>query len=106
AIAAELSLVSGAFKASNTKKDGDDAGGTKEISIGARYSEIYSGPMHWFGYGLLSLKSYDSPKNGKAPSDSTGLSLVGGLRYYFYDFSEVVLPFASGHAGFLTDKTY
>ncbi len=102
--AAEVSVISGLYKSEDNKVAGNDAGGKSEISAGGRYSDQLDPKMFWFGQGLLTMRSYDAPSGGEAPSDSTSLSLGGGVRYYFTKLGESVSPFAYALGEYRSNK--
>lgn len=105
ASAAEVSLISGVYRSESDKVAGDDAGGQSEISAGGRFSDQMDSHMFWFGQGQLAMRSYDKGKADDGPSDSTSLSLGGGVRYYFTKLAETVSPFAYGLGEFRSNKT-
>lgn len=100
--ASEVSLVSGLYKSENNKSDGKKTYGHSVVEVGGRYSEPYMDNMHWFAQGMLSLNSYSGDN---APSNSTGVLLRGGMRFYFNQFSESFIPYMAGSAGYMTKKT-
>ena len=102
--AAEVSLISGLYQSEENKLDGDDAGGEQVISLGGRFGDDMDARMLWFGEGSLALRSYDAPKGGKAPSNSTSLSLGGGVRMYFDPFSESVAPYVLAQGSYRNEK--
>src|SRR5690349_3586029 len=85
ASAAEVSFVSGLYRSEKVKVDGNDAGKKSAIEVGGRFSDALDNDWHWFGQGLLTMRSYSG---SNAPSDSTSLSVGGGMRYYFSRFGE------------------
>lgn len=102
--AAELSLLSGLYQSEKSQYDGDDNGGKSTISAGGRFGEALDQHVHWFGQGVLTLRSYDAPKGGKAPASSTSLALGGGVRYYFGALSERLYPFVAALGEFRNEK--
>ena len=104
--ATEVSLLSGVYQSeSNTLAD-KDAGKKSTISVGGRVADQLGGSpqLCWFGQGNLTLKSYSKGDYPAAPSDSTGLRIGGGLRYYFGKLSENVSPFVYGLGEYRDDK--
>ena len=93
--AADIAMVSGLFKNESAKVDGTNAGGKTEISFGARYHEDMATNMAWFAHGGLSLKNYKGGKNTESPDNTTGVTMGGGVRWYFTPFSTAAVPFAS-----------
>ena len=102
--AADIAMVSGLFKNEEAKIDGTNAGGKTEISFGARYHEDMATSMAWFAHGGLSLKNYKGGKDTKAPDNTTGITMGGGVRWYFTPFSTAAVPFASGMGYYKNDK--
>lgn len=94
--AAEVSLVSGLYRSEEMQIADVDAGKKTIIDVGGRFSDQLDTNMFWFGQGMLTLKSYEKGDTGPAPSDSTSLSLGGGVRYYFAKLSESISPYGSG----------
>lgn len=102
--AADIAMVSGLFKNESAKVDGTNAGGKTEISVGGRYHEDMSTHMAWFGHGGLSIKSYKAGKGAEAPDNSTGITLGGGVRWYFNPFSAAAVPFAGAMGYYKNDR--
>ncbi len=104
-MAAEISLVSGLYRSSEEKVAGTNQGKETIINAGGRYSDELSAYLFWFGEGDLTLKSYTSGPGGNSPSNSTGLSAGGGVRYYFNKLSEAISPYAYGKGLFKNEKS-
>jgi hypothetical protein len=102
--AAELSFVSGLYRAEKDKVGGASAGKKSTIDVGGRFGDQLDQRWAWLAQGLLSLKSYGSGASGESPSDSTSLSAGGGLRYSFTKLGEAITPFALGLAEYRNDK--
>lgn len=102
AAAAEVSMVSGFYRSEATETTDPASGSTvsagkkSTIDIGGRFADQLDTHMFWFGQGMLTLKSYEKGDVGTAPSDTTSLSLGGGVRYYFGKLSESISPFVYG----------
>jgi hypothetical protein len=103
-MAAEVSLVSGLYRSSEEKVGGTNQGKETIINAGGRYSDELSTSLFWFGEGALTLKSYTAGPGGNSPSNSTGLTAGGGVRYYFNKLSEAISPFAYGKGLFKNEK--
>ncbi len=103
--AAEASLVSGLYRSSEEKIGGTNQGKETIINAGGRYSDELSTYLFWFGEGALTLKSYTSGPAGSSPSNSTGLSAGGGVRYYFNKLSEAISPYGYGKGLFKNEKS-
>ena len=103
--AGEVSLVSGLYKHDKTKVDGVNAGGSTTIEVGGRYGDKITRQQAWYTEVGILLKSYESGAGREAPDNFTGIKALGGIRYVFPDFSEKVLPYIAGAAGYQTDKT-
>lgn len=103
-LAAEASLVSGLYRSKEEKIGGQDQGKESVINAGGRYSDELGPRMFWFGEGALTLKSYTAGKSGDSPSNSTGLSAGGGIRYYFVKLAESISPYTYGKGVFKNEK--
>jgi hypothetical protein len=103
-MAAEVSLVSGLYRSSEEKVGGTNQGKETIINAGGRYADELSTYLFWFGEGALTLKSYTAGPGGNSPSNSTGLSAGGGVRYYFNKLSEAISPYAYGKGLFKNEK--
>ena len=102
--ASEVSAVSGLFRNEKIKVNGADAGSRQAIDLAARYADVLSDRMHWFGEVGIGMRSYSSGPGGTSPDDSTSIGLLGGVRYYFPGFATSVVPFLSGKAGYENQK--
>src|SRR5690606_19441048 len=100
----ELSVVSGLYKSEEHKVDGKENGESSEISIGARVADLPFEQIQYYGFGLLTLHSYDAPSNRKSPSNGTSIELAGGMRYFFPAWSEVITPYLAGQAKYRNSK--
>jgi hypothetical protein len=105
AIAADVSMVSGLYKKSESEFNGNDAGGISTIEVGGRYGDMIDGHLGWFGQALLAMRSYDAPSGVDEPSDSTSLSLGGGVRYIGKRWNESAIPFLWGMGAYRNEKT-
>jgi hypothetical protein len=94
--AAEISMVSGLYKSESDTAADTDVGKKQTIEVGLRFADPIDHGLYWFVQGDLQMKSYDKGDNSSAPSDSTGLALNGGLRYYFNKLGENISPYAEG----------
>ena len=52
----------------------------------------------------MAIKSWDAPSGSKAPSNATSFTLLGGLRQFFTEFSQTVIPFAALYGGYKNTK--
>ncbi len=104
-LAAEVSLVSGLYRSSEEKVGGTNQGKETIINAGGRYSDELSTYLFWFGEGALTLKSYTAGPGGNSPSNSTGLTAGGGVRYYFNKLSESISPYGYGKGLFKNEKS-
>ena len=104
-LAAEVSLVSGLYRSSEEKVGGINQGKETIINAGGRYSDELSTYLFWFGEGALTLKSYTTGPGGNSPSNSTGLTAGGGVRYYFNKLSEAISPYGYGKGLFKNEKS-
>ncbi len=104
--AAEISGVSGFFKSASSKTNGTSTGGASTFSLAARYSDLLEGSFHWFGQAGITLNNYSAASGAKAPSNSFGLALQGGVRLYFDPFSNRVIPYAAMRAGLVNQESY
>lgn len=102
--AAEVSLVSGLYRSKEDKVGGQDQGKETIINAGGRYADELGVRLFWFGEGDLTLKSYTAGSSGDSPSNSTGLSAGGGVRYYFDKLGETISPYAYGKGLFRNEK--
>jgi hypothetical protein len=102
---ADVTLISGVYKQEKTKINGSNAGGQSEISAGARYHEDLSTQVAWFGQAQLAFRDYRGADDRKAPDNSTGIAIGGGLRRYFANFPQGVAPFVAGVVAVKNDKT-
>lgn len=105
ALAADVSMVSGLYKKSESEFNGNDAGGSSTIEVGGRYGDMIDGHLGWFGQALLAMRSYDAPSGVDEPSDSTSLSLGGGVRYIGKRWNESAIPFLWGMGSYRNEKT-
>jgi hypothetical protein len=103
-LAAELSLVSGLYRSKEDKVGGQDQGKETTINAGGRYADELGPRLFWFGEGDLTLKSYTAGSSGDSPSNSTGLTAGGGVRYYFNKLAETISPYAYGKGLFRNEK--
>lgn len=103
-LAAEASLVSGLYRSKEEKVGGQSAGKESVVNAGGRYSEELGPRAFWFGEGGLTLKSYTAGKSGDSPSNSTGLTAGGGVRYYFNKLAETISPYVYGKGVFKNEK--
>ena len=101
----EISAVSGFYNSEKTKKDGSDNGGMSTISLGGRFHQFLSEDQQWFLESSLALTSWDAPSGMKAPSNATSIRVLGGIRQFFTEFSQVVIPYAAVYGGYQSIKT-
>ena len=105
AMAADITLVSGFYKKSNEKINGNSKGSVSTISLGGRYQDDLSSETAWIGQGAVNLKSYTGSSGTLAPDNSVGILIGGGIRYYFKPFATSVVPYVSGVANLQNDKS-
>lgn len=96
----EISLVSGLFHHEEYKTAGADTGGKSEFTLGARVAELVSPSMHWYSEGIVVHRTFESAPGIKTPDDKTSLVAKGGVRYYFFEFSDKVAPFLAAAGGY------
>ncbi|MDA9951271.1 hypothetical protein N9D31_01725 [Oligoflexaceae bacterium] len=101
----EISAVSGFYQSSKVKNNGSNGGGQSKISIGGRVHQFTTEDQQWFAYGGLAITTFDAPSGGKAPDNSTSITLLGGYRQFFTEFSQVVIPYLSVYGGYMSDKS-
>lgn len=104
AVAMDVSFLSGLYKSSEDKVDGERGGKKNAIDVGGRLSDVLDTNLMWIGQANLELKSYGAPKGGKAPGNSTSLGLGGGMRYYFGKWSEAATPYLQSIAQYKNTK--
>ena len=96
----EVSLLTNGYTSTANKSGGSDAlFSSSTLSLGARYAEPMTDRLHWFGVGSMEFNLYSAASGGKAPSNSANITLYGGARLYYPDFSEAVFPFVSVYGG-------
>lgn len=101
--ALELSATSGLLQTREIKSGGRSTGSSTTITVGSRVSDFLSPSAGWLAEVGLTQVSYDSDV-GSAPDSFTGITLGGGYRIFFPDFSEKVLPFLGGKGGFRKEQ--
>lgn len=101
----EVSAVSGFYQTEKTKTNGTNSGGESSISLAGRVHQFISEDQQWFAEAGLALTSWDAPSGSKAPDNGTSIRLVGGLRQFFTEFSQVVIPFAAVYGGYQSIKS-
>jgi hypothetical protein len=94
--ASEMSFVSAGLKSSSVTQGAAELG-VMEVALGGRYLEKYDEESAAFYYGLLSMYTYDGDT---APSDSLGLTLGMGSRFYGSEFSPRIRPYMSVYGEF------
>lgn len=104
AFGADLSLVSGFLEMEKDKRQGSNAGSQTHVSASGRFEDVLSTELNWFAQGGLSFHTYTAGEGGKAPSDGTGVSAGGGVRWYFTPFTTGVVPFLAGLGVVETDQ--
>lgn len=100
----EISLLSGFYQTAETDNNGSDGGKKTTISLGARYSDQITSRLHWYGEGQLAIKSYGKNAAGVAPTNSTGLTVGGGVRHYFGKLGDHFATYASAGGRYKSDK--
>lgn len=91
--AADVSLLTGVYSKEENKANGTKNGSSSTIDVGARYGDMLDQRLGWFGQGSLEMVSYSYPSGTQEPSDTTNLSLGGGVRYIGKRWNEAAIPF-------------
>jgi hypothetical protein len=79
----DLTLMSGLYQGSSTKVDGDEAGSSNKIVLGARLGQAIDSHYAWFGGGSFGLQTYSTPKGVKSPDNAFALTAEGGMRVLY-----------------------
>ncbi len=101
----EFSLSTTGYTSTDNKVSGSDSGSSSQLSVAGRYAEPMTDRLHWFSESGLEFNSYSAAGGGKAPSDSVNITLGGGARLYFPDFSEAIFPFLSVNGGLIQTES-
>ena len=101
----EVSAVSGFYQTEKSKTNGTNSGGESSFSLGGRVHQFISDDQQWFALASLALTSWDAPSGTEAPDNGTSIMLMGGLRQFFTEFSQVVIPYAAVYGGYKNIKS-
>ncbi len=102
--AADVTMVSGFYQKENQKIDGKTKGSISKISLGGRFSDDLNTNTAWIGEGDLNMRSYTASGGVPTPDNSVGLTVGGGVRYYFKPIATAVVPYAAAMAWIKNDK--
>ena len=103
--AADITLLSGFYQKSSEKIDGVTKGSTSLVSLGGRFSDDLNTDTAWIGEGAIKMRSYAASGGSPSPDNSMGVTIGGGVRYYFKPFATAVVPYVSGIAKVTSDKS-
>ena len=103
--AADITAVSGFYSKSNQKIDSKTMGSKSTVNLGGRYSDDLTDTVAWIGEAEIKARSYTGAAGKITPDDGMSLFAGGGARQYFKPFADGVVPYVTGMARVVVDKT-
>ncbi len=103
--AADVTLVSGFYEKASDKIASQSVGSKSTVSLGGRFSDDLTESVAWIGEAQLKMRSYSAASGRVTPDNGLGLTVGGGARNYFKPFVAGVVPYVSGVARILSDKS-
>lgn len=103
--AADISVVSGFYRKSNEKIDSKTMGSKSTVNLGGRYSDELTETIAWVGEVEIKARSYTGAAGKITPDDGIGLFAGAGSRKYFTPFAKGVVPYVTGMARVVSDKS-
>jgi hypothetical protein len=103
--AADATLVSGFYQKSSDKINSQTKGSTSTLSLGGRFSDDLTTSTSWLGETSIKMRGYTAASGRVSPDNGVGLMVGGGMRTYFAPFTTGVVPYLSGTATLISDKS-